>query len=192
MEIKIKCKGNTTIPIKLLKDFQGNLKTLSESNYIKLKNELIKLGFCEPVSVWKNGSEFFILNGHQRIKALLRIQSEGIKIPQEIPASIVEAIGIKEAKEKLLALTSSYGTITEEGLKTYLEDIELEIADIKDRFNFPDINFDKIAEPSTINNNTLIFWFDNNAQYNKVKKFFGMTNTNKLSGKIFMEKLGIK
>lgn len=42
-----------TIPIADLLPTQGDLKDLSEVNYKKLKSNIERRGFIEPVSVWE-------------------------------------------------------------------------------------------------------------------------------------------
>lgn len=65
MQLEIKCKGATELPIESLLDFQGDLKTLSEESYAKFKSELLELGFSEPISIWVSPEgKNYILNGH--------------------------------------------------------------------------------------------------------------------------------
>lgn len=137
-KIKIACKGADLLEIESLKDFQGELKTLSEENYEKLKLDLCMLGFSEPVSVWKEGDEIHILNGHQRIKALKRMRNEGYEI-DAIPVSYVFAENIKEAKKKVLALTSQFGEMSNGSLDVYIEQNKLDKAEILETFRFPEI-----------------------------------------------------
>jgi len=73
--VEIKCQGAMTTSVANLKDFQGDLKDLSKLNYEKLKNEILTLGFSEPVSAWKAPDGLFILNGHQRIRVLKQMAS---------------------------------------------------------------------------------------------------------------------
>lgn len=144
-EIKVTCKGANTIEFTKLKAFQGNLKDLSKENYAKLKKEILELGFTEPVSVWKKNEVFFILNGHQRIRTLSKMKEEGFKIPK-VPINIIEAKDKKEAKKKILALTSQYGEMTGQGLREFMEEAGLEFEEIKDSFRFPEIDFDNFQD----------------------------------------------
>ena len=137
-KIKIACKGADLLDIDDLKDFQGELKTLSEENYEKLKLDLCMLGFSEPVSVWKEGEEIHILNGHQRIKALKRMRNEGYEVDQ-IPVSYVYADDIKQAKKKVLALTSQFGEISNGSLDVFIEQNKLDKKEILEVFRFPEI-----------------------------------------------------
>jgi ParB-like chromosome segregation protein Spo0J len=118
--IEIKCEGADQVSIDKLKPLQGRLKKLSDVNYNKLKTEILETGFSEPISAWKDKGTYRILNGHQRLATLRKLKDEGHTIPQ-IPISLVEAKDMDEAKRKVLALTSQYGEMTNEGLKEFIE-----------------------------------------------------------------------
>ena len=47
--IKIRCSGTASLPIEELKTFQGRLKRLSNSNFIKLKKMITEFGFIAPL-----------------------------------------------------------------------------------------------------------------------------------------------
>lgn len=136
--VEIKCKGSINLKIEDLNDFQGNLKDLSTENYEKLKNQMLDLGFSEPISVWRNKDKWWILNGHQRLRTLKKMKADGIVIP-EIPASEIQAKDIKEAKKKVLALTSQYGQMTNEGLYEFLSEANIQFEELDD-FRFPEID----------------------------------------------------
>lgn len=65
-EIRITCESNGLMPIAELNNFQGDLKTLDDDSFKKLKISIVKYGFSFPIFVW-NGN---ILDGHQRLKAV--------------------------------------------------------------------------------------------------------------------------
>ena len=139
--IEIKCKGAIELEIDQIQPFQGDLKTLSKENYDKLRKQILELGFSEPASVWKDDKGIWrAINCHQRLRVLKEMrQSEGYVIPK-IPCSIVEAKTEREAKKKVLALTSQFGEITKEGLYEFasLNDIGL---DDLENYRFPEIDF---------------------------------------------------
>jgi len=62
-KIPITCKGSKSVPLNELQNFQGNLKTLGDGDFKKLRNQILKHGFSFPVFVW--GKQ--LLDGHQRI-----------------------------------------------------------------------------------------------------------------------------
>lgn len=142
--VEIKCQGSLELPLEDLKDFQGNLKELSQENYGKLKKEILRHGFSEPVSVWKHDGKWMILNGHQRVRTLLGLKAEGYKIPK-VPVSIIHAKDMKDAKERVLALTSQFGQITDEGLYEFMNEAGLDVAYLDD-LRFPEIDLDRYKE----------------------------------------------
>ena len=127
--IEIKCRANALIPLNELGAFQGQLKTIKVENLVKLKNSIIEQGFIAPIFVWQNGDDNWVLDGHQRIKALKSLEEDGEVIPP-LPIAYVEADDIKEAKEKLLHITSQHGDFTIDGLDDFLLDAELDLETI--------------------------------------------------------------
>lgn len=157
--VRIECQGAGTVAIDNLLAFQGDLKTLSEENYRKLRDEIIRDGFSEPISVWRKVKrtlpdmelgeyetfvEFYVLNGHQRLSTLERMREDGWDIP-EIPVSFIDAPDEKAAKRKVLSLTSNYGTMTDDGLVGFIKESDLDFKDIQSSFVFPEVDFDLIA-----------------------------------------------
>ena len=129
------------MPLEQLKPFQGELKSLSKDNYAKLKAEILELGFSEPVSVWVSDEGYQILNGHQRVRVLQSLRGEGFEVP-EIPISLVEAVSYKEAKKKVLALTSQYGKIEGQGLYEFMGEAGLDLSDLEP-LHFADLDIDE-------------------------------------------------
>lgn len=128
-EIKITCKGADVLPIDKLVDFQGDLKKITDENLGKLKRRIVKHGINAPVFIWDNG-EKYILDGHQRIKALNALIQEGFAIPL-IPVVYIEADNEEDAKEKLLGITSQYGEFDTEGFLGFTEGISFSFEDIR-------------------------------------------------------------
>lgn len=144
-KIRIECQGASTISINELIPFQGNLKSLSEKNYERLKSQILKDGFSEPVSVWINEGKNYILNGHQRIRTIQKMVSEGYAC-EPIPVSIINADSIQHAKKKLLALASSYGKVEKEGLYEFISESDIDLSDLDDNFNFHELDMDKFIK----------------------------------------------
>lgn len=143
--VKITSKGADLAPIDEFVWFQGDLKTLSEENYTKLKRLIVKLGFSEPIAVWFNErEEKCILNGHQRILTLKKMRDEGYQIPF-IPYSVVEAKNEAEAKQKVLSLASDFGQMSEQGLVNFAAANKIELPSIREQFSFP-VDFERINE----------------------------------------------
>lgn len=139
--IRITCRGADTLDPLTFVDFQGNLKSLAEADFKRLKKQIIKLGFSEPISVWLNDGQNYILNGHQRIRVITRMIQDGWKCPP-LPVNYIEAETRDEAKEKLLSLTSQYGQIEDQGLYEFLHDTNIKAEELVSSFRFPEVNLD--------------------------------------------------
>ena len=139
--VEIKCQGSMELPIDELKPFQGELKELSHESYEKLKAEILRHGFSEPIGVWKHETEWKVLSGHQRLRTLLAMRDEGFKIPK-VPVSMIYAKDVKDAKEKILALTSQYGEITDEGLYEFMNEANIDVSYL-DNIRMPEIDLGK-------------------------------------------------
>ena len=128
--IEIKCKGADTLPIDRILEFQGELKELSKENEKKLRNSILKFGFIAPLFVWDDKGEWRLLDGHQRLKTLLKMREEGYDIPM-LPVDYIEADSEEDAKRKLLHISSQYGEFTTDGFENFtfgldgFEDIRL-------------------------------------------------------------------
>lgn len=119
-------------PISELNATQGDLKFLSEDNYKKLKKNIEKHGFDIPVTVWVDSQgEKWLLDGHQRKHVL---ETEGWNDP--IPYLVIKAPNMATAAERLLQITSQYGTVTQEGLDEFIAKFELPEMEIMDSTSF--------------------------------------------------------
>jgi len=137
-KIKITCKVQKYLPIDQIKNFQGDLKTIDRHELEKAKGSIKKYGFSFPVFVWRK----YILDGHQRILATRGLLKQGYKI-DDIPVVEIQATNRKEAAEKLLLVNSRYAKITKKGLAGFIEDFEIEIADIAGNIEFTEKNLDE-------------------------------------------------
>ena len=132
-----------TASIRDLQPTQGDLKFLSEDNYKKLKDRIESRGFDLPVTVWidDNGVKHLV-DGHQRRHVLT---TEGWYEP--IPYLVINAKSLEEAAERLLEITSQYGTITQEGIDEFIATFELPEIDVLAHTNFDGIFDFKIDPP---------------------------------------------
>lgn len=157
-EIRINCRGAEEVPVALLTPFQGALKTLSEENYVKCRDEILRDGFCEPVTVWKratkqesSGYAWIILNGHQRVTTIKRMIAEEGYEPVKLPVSIVYVRDEAQANDLVLALTAQFGEMTNESLADFIRERNLDPKATVERFPHRETNPDKVlrlvAEP---------------------------------------------
>ncbi len=104
------------VPVGQLQRFQGNLKTLHQDQYAKLKASMESKGFFAPIFLWAGHD--YILDGHQRLNVLEREQWD---VDGGIPVVDIEAVDEKDAAEKLLLLSSTYGKIDPQGVYEFTE-----------------------------------------------------------------------
>lgn len=144
--IRVACKGATALPLSAFKDFQGNLKSLSQNDYTRLRKQIEDLGFSEPISVWQAPEgETFILNGHQRLHTVQKMVEDGFTCPA-LPVSIIDAGSRLEAKKKLLAFTSQYGQMERQGLYEYVMESEILPQDLLLDYRFPEIDLNSFLQ----------------------------------------------
>lgn len=123
------------IDYRKVKPLQGELKDLNKANYAKLKGVLEARGFDIPLFLWKNGDDFYLLDGHQRTRVMKKEDMNDAG-SYEVPYILVEAADEQEAKAKLLEITSQYGTISYESLYEFIATAELPEAEIYEAVQF--------------------------------------------------------
>lgn len=141
--IKVVCRGAGLAALEELHPLQGNLKSLSAENYQKLKKAILKHGFSFPFFVWKNTGKLFTLDGHQRDRVLRGMKDEGFKVPR-LPVDYIEAKNEKEAKEKILLLSSQYGEMTTESLEDFVRAGSLDVDRLVSIVELPTINIEAL------------------------------------------------
>lgn len=146
-EVLVRCKGAAYMGLDELTPLQGNLKTLSRTNFDKLKTSLLAHGFAFPFYVWKDRSTNWILDGHQRDVTLREIaQERDVRLPKKYPVVFVQARNKTEACKLLLLASSQYGEITDEGLYEYINFNDLNMADLRLEVSFDAIDFEKFTQ----------------------------------------------
>lgn len=143
--MKLEIKNPNDLPTLSIKDLiptQGDLKDLTEANYNKLKASFEKHGFIFPISIWQDGDKNYLIDGHQRQRVIVKEYGDA-----EVPIIKIPAKDINEAAEILLKVTSQYGTITQEGLDTFIAQYELPEAEIYEATYYDAISYLQTEEP---------------------------------------------
>ena len=124
--------------------FQSDsLKDLSEENLIKLKNSLMQNNFVQPFNVWiDKKKKVWILDGVHRAKAMKQLETEGVTIPEMLPANFVKCANKKEAAKLVLIYSSLYAKLNEIGLQEFLDINELFYSEIKDEICLSELDLD--------------------------------------------------
>lgn len=124
----------TPIDIDDLTPLQGELKTLSDENFNKLRNSILKKGFKLAIHVWQNGGVNYLIDGHQRVHVLKQMRKEGIEIPP-VPCVLIQASTYHDAKETVLLAVSQHGKLDKQGFDEFVEGEDFEFDDL----DFPDV-----------------------------------------------------
>jgi len=143
--MNLEIKNPNDLPLLSIKELiptQGELKDLTEANYNKLKLSFEKHGFIFPISIWQDGDKNYLIDGHQRQRVITKEYGD-----VEVPIIKIPAKDIKEAAEILLKVTSQYGTITQEGLDTYIATYELPEAEIYEATHYDAISYLQQEDP---------------------------------------------
>ncbi len=151
--IDIKCEGAATLPLDLIKEFQGEFKALTKENFEKLKHTITTEGFCDPINVWENDGKYFCLDGHQRMSVLKALQADGWMIPA-LPVNMIKAKDKKEAKKLILTFSSNYGAISEESLSNFMIDSELDLDFLQTSVVLPEVSLDYFSHENSDIENT--------------------------------------
>ena len=126
MEVKLALDTSRIHMVKVdeLMPFQGELKDLSNDNYERLSKEILETGFAFPIFAWEHNGAWFTIDGHQRLRTLKTMRDlGGITIPDELPVISVLADNAVLAKERILQASSMYGTMSEQGLYQFSEEV---------------------------------------------------------------------
>ena len=100
--IKVFNLGNLpTAPLDSFIELQEDFKKPDEDKLSKLQMLIITRGFKYSFKVWKDpDGKLWIIDAHQRRKALLRLRSYGFRIP-EIPYEEIQASNKREAVDEI-------------------------------------------------------------------------------------------
>jgi DNA modification methylase len=123
-QIRVTCEAAATIDLDDLSDFQGNLKKISALNLERLKSRIRRHGINAPVFVWRIDNANYIIDGHQRVKALQALRGEGYTIPP-IPFAVIEADNVNDAREKLLGISSQYGEFVLDEFEAFAANLDI-------------------------------------------------------------------
>lgn len=122
-----------------LEPMQGNLKDLSTENFEKLRRQILDRGFSAPFFVWDDGESYKLMDGHQRLRALKQMRSEGYEIPM-LSAIEISAKNEDDARGKLFGLASQFGEVTSQGLYELMNEWQIDVDQIMSDYRMPEID----------------------------------------------------
>src|SRR3990167_720714 len=143
--VRVTCRGNSTISLDEISSLQGDLKSLSEENFEKLKRSILRYGISFPFFLWRDKDNVRILDGTQRDKVLKQMRADGYQIPP-LPADWIDAENETEAKEKILIISSQYGQMTGDSLNAFLAGSTIDLPSIESVLALPELNIGNSSE----------------------------------------------
>mgnify|MGYP002362737637 FL=1 len=109
-----------------LRPFQDKLKQENPKEIQKLKARILNKWFNFPIYLWE-WHENYILDGHQRLKALNELANDGYLLDWDaVPVVFIKAKNIKEAKERVAESNSKFSTMDQEFAELWFEWCELD------------------------------------------------------------------
>ena len=145
--VQIRCAAAVNIDLAKLTPLQGELKELSDANFEKLKQSILKHGITFPFFIWQSDGENYILDGTQRDRVLKRMADDGYQVPA-LPCALIDAKDRREAAEKILLISSQYGHMTEESLDEFLAENDLSFLELADELELPSIDDTYFKDPN--------------------------------------------
>ncbi len=139
--IAIRCTAAVNLELSDLTPLQGGLKELSDANFEKLKQSILRHGITFPFFIWQSEGMNYILDGAQRDRVLKRMTEEGYEVPP-LPCALIQAKDRKEAAEKILLISSQYGKMTNHSLEDFLAENDLDLPGLQDELELPSIDLE--------------------------------------------------
>jgi len=145
MEIKMRIQGLPTKLIGEFENFQGNLKSLKERDMEKLKKSMLRNGFNAPIFCWAGHD--YILDGHQRIKAIDELLHEGHTLQggPKLPYVGIEADNEQQAAEMVLTYNSQYGHMSNKSLLEFVETFQINLPELPEFITLSDVFIEKFV-----------------------------------------------
>lgn len=122
-------------------DLQEDFKISDHDKLAKLQMLILTRGFKYAFKAWKDeNGKLWIIDAHQRKKALLALRKAGFTIP-DIPYEPIHCESKKEAVEEIAAYNSEFATKNPDTLLFQRYDID---ADTLQRFNLPEFKVESV------------------------------------------------
>jgi len=124
---------------------QEEFKDLSDVDRQKLKNSLTGNQFIQPFYVWEDPTGIlYCLDGKHRIQILNELVTDGVNVPDQLPAVFIDCADKKEASKLVLVFSSAYARVTDQGLKDFISFYELDLPDLLKEISIPELHFEEM------------------------------------------------
>jgi ParB-like chromosome segregation protein Spo0J len=107
-----------------MQPFQGDLKKRTDKDIDALCVSIQEDGLLMPFALWRQNDNLYILDGHGRYAALIKLALKDASIlNQQFPVVIIDAEDENAARKALLQIVSTYGKVTKFGLTKFASSI---------------------------------------------------------------------
>src|SRR5581483_5086606 len=105
----------------------------------RLKTSILKNNFAQPFYVWQDKTDgaLYCLDGRHRSLVLEEMAQEGVAVPVQLPALLIDCKDKKEAAQLVIVYSSIYAKVTEQGMYDFLQAYDLNIDDLKTSIDLP-------------------------------------------------------
>lgn len=124
----------------------NKFKVLGETEKQRLKNSILKNHFVESFKVWEDDDTIYCLDGFHRCLVLRELEKEGHELPDLFRADYIKCDSHDEAAKLVLIYSSIYAKIEIDSLNDFIEENNIEIDEIRDMVDIPDIDLLDISD----------------------------------------------
>lgn len=127
---------------------QDGFKDLESDAAHRLKASILANNFTQPFYVWEdpeNGT-IFCLDGKHRTLMLEQLIKEGHNVPYLLPATFIHCESKKEAAKLVTIYSSIYARVSQQGLFDFLQEYELDFADLREQMDLPEFSIDRFEQ----------------------------------------------
>lgn len=133
-----------------LNEFQGDLKLPNQDEISLLKSRIVNKGFSTPLFVREAENTMYILDWHQRLKALDLLADEWFMLEDDkVPCVVIKADNEADAKALVLEYNSKYSEFDEIQLKEFAMNLDVEDINLYTQWVQLELSFEPIKIWST-------------------------------------------
>lgn len=123
---------------------QDDFKEWFDSGNDKLIQSLLRYQFVDPFKVWEaEPGVIYCLDGMHRYKDLAMLETMGVEVPEELPATFIHCEDLNDAAQLVLVYSSIYAKITQDGLHDFMSQYKIDLSDVQSSISIPEFSMDR-------------------------------------------------
>ena len=124
---------------------QNEFKEWGNVDKQRLKNSLVANQFIQPFYVWEDtDGTHYCLDGKHRTLGLEELVSEGVNVPEKLPAIFIDCKNRQDAAKLVLIFSSAYAKITQAGFDEFISINELDLPDFINQISIPALEIEEL------------------------------------------------